>query len=401
MSVVGAQFEVEDEDVPSDRGHISEQLTKDTNSDQNSQNSDGDGDGDGDNTTLDMARLQGLLIGFMTAMRLTREDILHATPAHEVLAQCGRVLRTSAGRNLYHRSKPCREIEQFLTHSWHGPAWNKVFLLLVLKNGLPALVVGTLAALGILPVVFNGYFPPLGRLEGQRAASGWCILTGSLVSCSTLLLWRSQSKVFLDKICINQEDARLKAEGVMSIGGFLKHSRRMLVCWDETYCTRLWCTFELGAFLKCRAASQVQVRPSFLGAVSLILFGATAGSMLVLRSWRPGDEFGRFLLVVALIAVSAISVFFAFATNAFRRYFRCLDEMRAQLSQFSLDNAKCYCCDRGHVSETGNEVPCDREIIRECMTRWFGSVEDYERSVQSTVLSELSKQLGMYSFPYL
>ena len=44
MSVVGAQFEVEDEDVPSDRGHISEQLTKDTNSDQNSQNSDGDGD---------------------------------------------------------------------------------------------------------------------------------------------------------------------------------------------------------------------------------------------------------------------------------------------------------------------------------------------------------------------
>ena len=345
------------------------------------------------------------MIEFVSDMRLTREEILRATPACQVLAWSGRVLRTRYDTDLYHRSKPCREIQQFLTHSWHGNAWNKIFLLMILKNGLPALVAGTLAAFAILPVVFFGYLPPLGPLEGQRAASGWCITAGSLVAFLVLLLWRSQSQVFLDKICINQQDPRLKVEGLASMGGFLKRSRQMLVCWDETYCSRLWCVFELGAFLQCQEASQLQVRPVYLGPCSLLLFAATAASVFAWRSWRPSGDFGRYVLLVALIGATAVTIFFALCTWAFRRYFRRLDEMRSQLLNFAVENVLCYCCERGHVrtdeQQLKKDTICDREIIRECTIRWFGSVENFEHSVQSTVLAELSKQLGKYSFPYL
>merc|ERR1712190_307615 len=74
-------------------------------------------------------------------------------------------------------------------------------------------------------------------------------LLGSLFFGAGLLLWRSRERIFLDKVCISQADAHLKSAGIMSIGGFLKHSKRLLVLWDSSYNQRLWCIYELAAFL--------------------------------------------------------------------------------------------------------------------------------------------------------
>lgn len=113
-------------------------------------------------------------------------------------------------------TQQCKEIKQCLTHSWHGHAWNKVFGLLILKNGLVCFICRNTGSLGHFCPWFQR-LPPLGRLKGHIAASGWYILAGSLFSCLALWLWRATSKVFLEKICIEQEDPCLKAEGVMKV----------------------------------------------------------------------------------------------------------------------------------------------------------------------------------------
>ena len=55
----------------------------------------------------------------------------------------------------------------------------------------------------------------LARLEilQPRGTFGaaWCVLLGSLVYYSTLLLWRQTRVVFLDLACINQTDSRWRS----------------------------------------------------------------------------------------------------------------------------------------------------------------------------------------------
>ena len=52
----------------------------------------------------------------------------------------------------------------------------------------------------------------LARLEilqpRETFGAAWCVLLGSLVYYSTLLLWRQTRVVFLDLACINQTDSR-------------------------------------------------------------------------------------------------------------------------------------------------------------------------------------------------
>ncbi|CAE7544168.1 cpr6 [Symbiodinium pilosum] len=99
-----------------------------------------------------------------------------------------------------------------------------------------------------------------------------------IVALLILVFWQSRSTVFLDKICIHQTDQALKAEGIMSIGGFLTNSKSLLVMWDATYVWRLWCIFEYAAFVKSHPDcpdTALKIRPTFLGPCTLaIAFGS-------------------------------------------------------------------------------------------------------------------------------
>merc|ERR1712176_207867 len=75
----------------------------------------------------------------------------------------------------------------------------------------------------------------------------WPLLVGFVAYVLTLFIWQPRTRVFLDKICIHQTDKVKKRLGIDSIGGFLRNSSEMLLLWDSTYFSRLWCTFELAA----------------------------------------------------------------------------------------------------------------------------------------------------------
>lgn len=149
----------------------------------------------------------------------------------------------SRHKNLYDWSFIVEEIDQFLSHSWHGNHRWKVLMLILVKNGLHACILGTLAALFLSLMVLFHLVPEMQKFavfdsDASEPTSVWSLTTGMLVASATLILRRPQHTVFLDTICIDQTSAVTKAEGVLNMGAFLRSSKSMLVLWDSSYALR-------------------------------------------------------------------------------------------------------------------------------------------------------------------
>lgn len=83
-----------------------------------------------------------------------------------------------------------------------------------------------------------------------------------------------------------------------------------------------------------------------------------------------------------------------------------LDRMHDQLANFSVREAKCFCCSLpGHWhAETGKMVPCDRVIVHQAMRTWFaekgrrtetgGMHLNFDRHVQTELGPQVWAQIG-------
>ncbi|CAE7198456.1 unnamed protein product [Symbiodinium natans] len=343
------------------------------------------------------------IVYVISSMEVSRPEMLRATPAYRVLQGCGQVLREKgmpSARCYYDLSYEVPEIDEFWSHSWHGEAHRKILLLLLLKKGPAAVLVGTMGALVMMLLqvadVIPGFYkkPPLLGTGVAYEFGPYSLLVGIGLCCLTLLLWRPRQAVFLDQICIHQHDGTLKMEGILNIGAIMKKSRSLLVLWDQTYVERLWCIFELAAFLKGHESEEAEivVRPTFLAPWTCYLFA----------SWCVFSSFDLLVPYVSMIPVIIKFVLIVpascFLTGMFCRYYRAIQHMQDQLRGFRAEDAKCLCCSLGHDE---NEARlCDRRVVLDCIRTWFGSVSSFETSVQSIVSVALSRRLGMLPFTY-
>ena len=179
----------------------------------------------------------------MERLEVTRPEVVRVTQARHALWNFGRALREGHnGPDRYHQGEVRRHIAQFWSHSWRGNnAVSKILLLLVVYNGLPAVLVGSVAFVSVR----IGLQPEFELRPIVPNAAAWSMLAGVVLSSFTLLTWPSRRRVFLDRICIHQKDERLKAEGMLNLAALLKYSESLLVCWDPSYMQRMWCTVEL------------------------------------------------------------------------------------------------------------------------------------------------------------
>lgn len=332
-------------------------------------------------------------------MSIVRPDVLRVTPAYKALRKCGEAFRHN--RDLHHESKQSEEISSFWSHSWHGNSWQKMLTLMVLYNGLPSILCGTCAALIPMALFSLGFLPGLVRVEGEQVLfSMWSLVTGFFVAIATFVLWRPRQAVFFDRICISEDNPRLKLSAILSLAGMLKKSREMLVLWDPSWSDRLWCLFELAAFLKCKTAQQSQqvliMRPTFIGSVSLAGFFSSFAVMLAIMifmtfSIESPEGFVPSVSFISVLAVDFIGCFFA--TMALRGYFYSVEVLQKKLGSASFDQAKCLCCESHHQSPTGQHLPCDREVLKQCVTIWFGSTAAFEEAVRSELSDIVATEL--------
>lgn len=353
---------------------------------------------------------------WMKHMEMSRPEILRACPASAALRGCGKLLRSdqdaealSAGFTEF--SYMVESVQEFWSHSWQAHLWHKVTVLRVLQNGFPAVAAGTLGAvvgallssLDVLP----GYVDVPGFSGKHYKYSAWSLLIGTFSSCTMFFFWQSKRSVFFDRICIHQTDALLKTEGVASIGAFVKKSESMLVLWDPSYFERLWCVFEMAAFLHSHQAKNEQrklsIRPVMLGPFTLtvyIVFVVFNALALHAKSTNSFHSLASTLSSIASLS-SIVAISGALCVHCFRKYHRGLTAANTHLTNFSVKQTHCCCCTVKHVDPmTGQQMSCDRKLVFECIRSWFGSLGAFEAAVRVSVLDDFRRQLGRVSLPY-
>ena len=200
---------------------------------------------------------QSQVAEFVSHMDLASPEVLRVTPACEAFRNCFQALR-GAGGDLHFKSHRSDKIGAFWSHSWHGKTWKKILTLVTIYNGQAAIMLGMLVAV-VMMVLFCVLGLPDYHRDGNRNTERWSVWStwsGILVTFLAAIFYRPQTRVFFDRICISQSNRELKLKGVISLAGLLRRSDSMLILWDSTWTTRLWCLFEpryrpLGVFCTC------------------------------------------------------------------------------------------------------------------------------------------------------
>ena len=299
-------------------------------------------------------------------------------------------------------------IDEFWSHSWHGCKWQKALTAVFLNNGMTASVLASFGA--AMPIVlFGTHLLPAFRFQENPpypAQPSWCLATGLLLYCLVLSCCPRSHRIFLDSLCIDQKDERAKTEAIASMGAILKCSDTLVVLWDPSCTKRLWVVFEMAAFLHSRSAGQkanLIIRPTLLGPCFISLPVAMSCVLLGIHfiPWAAYvdsvDELHKILWPV-MGSVSFVGFYFSVAR--LRRYFRSVHALEHDFRQFSVQGCLCWCCSIGHRTRNGGQMACDRRLVCLCIESWYGSLEHFEKQVQTEVLDNLTEQLSSEVFTY-
>jgi len=285
-------------------------------------------------------------------------------------------------------SRETQRFDAFLSHDWGTSRWLKLLAMLMVFNSRAAAISTTLVSV-LSPVLASFVF-------GIEDSAGPMLLsfgTFWMVLCFWQRIrqcFRTPVIVFMDKLCIAQKDAHLKERGILGLASFLNHSECLTMLWSPRYFSRLWCTFEVAVFLRSQQKKHIRIMPvSFALLVFLISFVAHVGAFTYyffsiredVWKWLVGstgmvDDWwmratvlsSSFLPIAAVLGPTILYIGIGLMKD--------IDCLRIQLSCFSIQECKCYCCSINHQDPTtGLRVPCDREVIFTTLQEWYGNTD--------------------------
>lgn len=338
------------------------------------------------------------------SLDLVDPDLLRCIRTQSFLSNGGKELCTrkeggigsvvSNGADKFCRSFPVKEVDIFLSHSWHANWILKFIALLFYFNGIPALVSAALTGMLTLallwrwrePIQDDGvvtFSPPhLVCFSAGIAAYVVVIFTWHHVSAQLPTRMGGQT-VFMDKLCISQTDMKKKERGIRSIGGILRRSRLMLVAWDRSYFSRLWCTFEMSVFVHAMPHASVDLIPICFGSLIVVLLvGDVCVEVAVVVLAHC-----RFQFVSAEVTQN-IYLFMWFCTTIVCAWIirNCLedaDQLQKQLSEFRIQDVECFCCKCNHIHpDSGVTIPCDRMLVYSFLQRCHGNTASIEEALE-------------------
>lgn len=212
---------------------------------------------------------------------------------------------------------------------------------------------------------------------------------GAVCFWITLFFWKPRCKIFLDKVCVSQTDEELKRRSILSLGAILANSRRMLLLWDPTYITRLWCVLELASYSKLRQniLGDVHFRPLMQSTV----VSCMSCSMSLFLIFNGFSKFAPSLFLPLTFISVLVPVILA--AHFFRRFAKDIAFLSEQLRNFSTGSANCFCCTANHIHPgTGAGIPCDRVPVEETVKVLFGSTSRFDEFVQTDLAQRFKAQ---------
>jgi len=357
------------------------------------------------------------------------DSMIRAVPLDSCLACWGTHFSRAANRKAdFHLSQKADVIDHFLSHDWKTPRFDK-FLALIWTFNCKAAMVATAIVSCLVGVVRISLDATLG--------SHWSpVGFGYLTFAFTLCFWQRMRsccckprKVFLDRLCIDQEDEEEKRRGILGLPSFLHSSEQLTILWSPRWNSRLWCLFELATFIRMHPTQTKPIRlvPVKIGRiilsqmlccllvqlicwVSLEITGTfTHSGMMDLLSpdieINFGDEnlqqvrqqlFEFYLVMCSIFGIMALLILPSF-TYMGQVNMKDLANLPVQLSNFRVQDCECFCCSNSHRDPTtGETLQCDRLLVHRMLAKWFsesGETEDdlsYLDGFNTVVRDELS-----------
>jgi hypothetical protein len=174
----------------------------------------------------------------------------------------------------------------------------------------------------------------------------------------------------------------------------------MVVLWEPKYFTRLWCVYELAAFVHindkdCRRLHFFPLKLSAL-AIALPLFHSVSSLLFcVVGPWfcraehaewaaETIPEAAQYPYVLLLGVGMGFFCLYGFVSplcwTFCKSHMRDRKELLQQVQEFKFESALC-------------QEERDREFVREQIERWFGGVVEFEHYVHTIVLERVEEML--------
>eukprot|EP00929_Paragymnodinium_shiwhaense_P098098 TRINITY_DN59631_c0_g1_i1.p1 TRINITY_DN59631_c0_g1~~TRINITY_DN59631_c0_g1_i1.p1 ORF type:complete len:629 (+),score=32.75 TRINITY_DN59631_c0_g1_i1:131-2017(+) len=330
------------------------------------------------------------------------EDLLRGIPSNVALTGYGRHwTRTPGTVGDYLLSQPTQEIDDFISHDWRTSRRVKFVTLAYIYNSTAALVGSTCVA-GVLALVRLtlqqlGYLtrtPEEGLVLPDLASF---VLVGPVAFLLLFFHWHGirarlgrKTLLFVDKLCIAQHDDNLKSQGIMGLAAFLKCSRRIVVLWSPTYFSRLWCTYELATWFRYeRQVSSVLFAPVGIPPLLLTLF------LLVALGCVSSYINALYNTPVWSVSVPVLTMLacWVIAADVLQGLVEHIAGLQHELQRFSIQSTRCFCCSNVHrCPDTGNKLPCDREMVYWMLKQWTGNFSE-DGSNDDTHLAVFNHQI--------
>jgi len=363
-------------------------------------------------------------------------QLLRASASSAILSNGGRILDprfdTSNGAgDLYQMSARRDHIDAFVSHNWSTPRIPKLFTLALHFNLTTAFALTAGVAVVVMLLQIAGNLPAyqsykLGEVQEEEVEltvrAPWCKIAGTATFFAGMLLSHEvRSRVgccpgptfFMDKTCIHQTDLELKKQGIQSLGAFLNYSWSMVVVYSDCYLQKLWTVYEVASFLALHPGGAMNVLPIFMWKVvavgNLAYFGFLLWYFfcLLVDVRRPIDEAAgsglgqliSYIGLVMLLGPSAIAFSFIM-----RRWAHVQAQLREQVAQFCVQDARCFCED-------------DRPVVYSLITAFIRAMnvldeeavanpdqevllEEFNKLVRTEVPDMILVSIGRIGIPY-
>ena len=175
----------------------------------------------------------------LVAMKALSPDIIRGIPVYRALKVLQSIWFHGDFRQQFSFAQVVQEFDEFWSHSWKTRPFLKYACVLYLNNTMPAFLLGLLFAVVAAILFVAGILPAFVDFR-KTVDCYWCTPAGIIGYYACLLLSARCKSVFLDVACIDQADPLRKAAGLVSLGAFLRSSKRMLVLWDESLSMPRW-----------------------------------------------------------------------------------------------------------------------------------------------------------------
>ena len=335
--------------------------------------------------------------------------IMRGAPLSAVMRdRAAQFASSTSGDSEFKLSGPVAACDDFLSHAWQTDRLQKWMALMYTYN-LKASAGAWLIAHVLGMLYCHATAPANPRELSYLAMVFVAVVVVPLIVQLVVLVYglprvrsiNSEPVVFLDKVCINQCHSGLKTLGINGLETFLKYSKRMVLLYDESTYTRLWCAFESAMFSKYAAANKFVFTPCATARFAIHMLLASHAAtffgciiMLVLLDWRGWDssEVYRGLKsrdhMMLWLQTFGVAMLGPYTWMACLLLDRCREIMsiKSSLANFSLKTTHCF-------------EPKDRELVEARIKEAWGDVDKFDTFVKTQLSREMSNNIGAADWP--